>query len=54
MLWATSFTVFLMLTNFTFTTVRADIHVPPRLLITTMHTTLQGNHGFLIVMSKSE
>ena len=50
MLWATTFIVFLMLPNFTFTTLRAAIHVLPCLLITTMHTALQRNHGFLIVV----
>jgi len=54
MLWGTLFIVFPMLPNFTFTTLCAAIHVLPCLLITTMHTSLQGNHGFLIVVWKSE
>jgi len=54
MLWATSFIVFLMLRNFNFTTLHAATHVLPCLLITTIHTALQGNHGFLTVVWKSE
>ena len=46
MLWATSFIVSLMLTNFTFTTLCAVIHILPCLTTTTMHTALQENHGF--------
>jgi hypothetical protein len=35
-----------MLPNFTFTTLCAAIHILPCLLITTVHTALQANHGF--------
>jgi len=54
MLWAISFIVFLMLPNFTFTTMCAATHILPCLLITTMHMALRGNHSFLTVVWESE